>query len=78
MNIISNDSLYLKYLTSLDEDKTNLIIQFIDECISLIEKLNGFVFDPELFKFKVKTLSLIKCILFNCKKSITNEIYRMN
>ena len=75
MNIINNDSLYLKYLISLNEDKINLIIQFIDECISLIEKLEGFVFDPELFKFKTKTLSLIKCIYLNCKNSITNNIY---
>ena len=45
MNIISNESLYSNYLLLLEknEDKTNLIIQFIEECIALIEKLSGFV-----------------------------------
>ena len=72
INIISNESLYLNYLIEIDEPKINLMIQIIDECITLIQKLSGFVFDPEMFKFKEKTLSLIKCIYFNCKKKITN------
>ena len=72
MNIISNESLYLNYLIEIDEQKINLMIEIIDECIILIQKLSGFVFDPEMFKFKEKTLSLIKCIYFNCKKKITN------
>ena len=72
INIISNESLYLNYLIEIDEPKINLLIQLIDECIILIQKLSGFVFDPDMFKFKEKTLSLIKCIYFNCKKKITN------
>ena len=72
INIISNESLYSNYLIKIDEPKINLMIQIIDECIILIQKLSGFVFDPEIFKFKEKTLSLIKCIYFNCKKEITN------
>ena len=72
INIISNESLYLNYLLEISEQKINLIIQIIDECIILIQKLSGFVFDPEMFKFKEKTLSLIKCIYFNRKKEITN------
>ena len=72
INIISNESLYLNYLIEIDEPKINLLIQLIDECIILIQKLVGFVFDPEIFKFKEKTLSLIKCIYFNRKKEITN------
>ena len=71
-NIISNESLYSQYLIEITEEKINLIMQIIDECIILIQKLQGFVFDPELFKFKEKTLSLIKCIYFNCKSKITN------
>ena len=71
-NIISNESLYSKYLIQINEEKINLIMQIIDECVILIQKLQGFVFDPELFKFKEKTLSLIKCIYFNCKGKITN------
>ena len=64
INIISNESLYLNYLIEIDEPKINLLIQLIDECIILIQKLSGFVFDPDMFKFKEKTLSLIKCIYF--------------
>ena len=74
MNIMNNESLYSSYLLTIEEDKTNLLIQIIEECISLIQKLNGFVFDEELFKFKEKTLSFIKCFYYNCKKKISNEI----
>ena len=72
INIISNESLYLNYLLEIDEQKINIMVQIIDECIILIQKLVGFVFDHEMFKLKEKTLSLIKCIYFNCKKEITN------
>ena len=74
MNIMNNESLYSSYLLTIEEDKTNLLIQIIEECISLIQKLNGFVFDEELFKFKGKTLSFIKCFYYNCKSKISNEI----
>ena len=72
INLISNESLYSNFLVEIEEQNLNLIIQVIDECIILIQKLSGFVFDPEMFKFKEKTLSLIKCIYWNCKKKITN------
>ena len=72
MNLISNESLYSIYLVEVSEPKLNLIMQIIDDCIILIQKLSGFVFDPEMFKFKEKVLSLIKCIYWNCKNKITN------
>ena len=72
INLISNDSLYSIYLVEVSEPKLNLIMQIIDDCIILIQKLSGFVFDPEMFKFKEKVLSLIKCIYWNCKNKITN------
>ena len=72
INLISNESLYSNFLVEIEEQNLNLIMQVIDECIILIQKLSGFVFDPEMFKFKEKTLSLIKCIYWNCKKKITN------
>ena len=62
INLISNESLYSIYLVEVSEPKLNLIMQIIDDCIILIQKLSGFVFDPEMFKFKKKVLSLIKCI----------------
>ena len=65
INLISNESLYSNYLTEISEPKLNLMVQIIDECIILIQKLSGFVFDSEIFNFKEKTLSLIKCIYFN-------------
>ena len=72
INLISNESLYSNYLTEISEQKLNLMVQIIDECIILIQKLSGFVFDSEIFNFKEKTLSLIKCIYFNCKNKIGN------
>ena len=72
INLISNESLYSIYLVEVSEPKLNLIMQIIDDCITLIQKLSGFVFDPEMFKFKEKVLSLIKCIYWNCKNKITN------
>ena len=72
INLISNESLYSIYLVEVSEPKLNLIMQIIDDCIILIQKLSGFVFDPEMFKFKEKVLSLIKCIYWNCKNKITN------
>ena len=74
MNIINNESLYTDYLLGIKEEKTNLIIQIIEDCISLIQKLNGFIFDSEIFNFKQKTLSLIKCFYYNCKGQIKNDI----
>ena len=50
----------------------HLILQIIDECITLITKLPGFILDPLIFKFKEKTMSFIKCIYFNWKGKITN------
>ena len=52
MNIINNESLYSNYLLEINVEKVNMIILLIEECMALIEKLNGFAFDPDLFKFK--------------------------
>ena len=73
MNIINNESLYNNYLVEINVEKVNMIILLIEECMALIEKLNGFAFDPDLFKFKTLVLSLIKCIYLNRKKEINNE-----
>ena len=54
INLISNESLYSNYLVEITEQKLNSIMQVIEECIILIQKLSGFVFDPEMFKFKEK------------------------
>jgi len=72
IKIISNQSLYSTYLADYTEEKLHLILQIFDECITLITKLPGFILDPEIFKLKEKTLSLIKCIYFNWKGKITN------
>ena len=50
MNLMSNESLYSNYLTEVSEPKLNIMSQIIDECIVLIQKLSGFVFDSEIFK----------------------------
>ena len=75
MDIISNDSLYNIYLTSIDDNdntKISLLLEHIEICILLIEKLNTFVFSSNLFIFKNKILELIKCIYYNCKSKIKN------
>ena len=75
MNIIANDSLYSKYLASIDENDTtkiSLLLEHIDICISLIEKLNTFIFSLNLFNFKIKILDLVKCIYYNCRNKIKN------
>ena len=78
IEIISHDSLYDNYLMFEENDsnkieKVDLLLQLISDCSSLIEKLEGFVFDPKLFNFKNKTLDLLKCIYFNCKSKINDD-----
>ena len=76
IDIVSNDSLYNEYLTSIDENdntKISLLLEHIEVCISLIEKLNTFVFSSNLFVFKNKILDLVKCIYYNCKNKIKKE-----
>ena len=75
MNIMNNDSLYSRYLVEIKDDEMNILFQIIEECISLCEKLNGFVIDPEVFKFKAKTLGFIKSFYYNSKSKMTNDIY---
>ena len=76
MNIISKDNLYDEYLLSIDEkdiEKVQILLQFIDNSISIIEKLANFIFSSEIFEFKKKIIELIKCLYYNCKGKIKNE-----
>ena len=75
IGIISNHSLYNNYLMfeKDDNNKIDCLIILISDCSSIIEKLEGFVYDPELFKLKNKTMDLLKCIYFNCKNKINND-----
>ena len=78
LDILSNESLYNNYLLFNDNyynilEKVTYLLYLIDECVSLIEKLNGFVFDPALFQFKNKLLELIKCIYYNCSNKMKDE-----
>ena len=78
MSILSNKSLYNEYLVSItnkesDNVKIEILLMFIENCISLTEKLDGFVFSYLLFQFKKKIIDLVKCIYFNCKSNINND-----
>lgn len=76
MNIISKETLYNDYLTSIEEtdkDKIDLLFKFIENCISIIKKLNSFVISSDLFMFKNKILDLLQGLYFNCKTKIKNE-----
>lgn len=76
MSIINNESLYSDFLFIYDKEKMNLIIEIIEECVSLIKELNGFVYDPNLFKFKKKVLYLIKFIYINHKNKANIKIVK--
>ena len=76
MNIISNDSLFNDYLTSIKEestDKVDLLFLLIDNCVFLVDKLNTFVFSFVLYEFKKKIIDLVKCIYYNYKAKIQDE-----
>jgi hypothetical protein len=78
MNIINNKSLYNEYLVSItnkesDNSKIDILLMLIENCVSLTEKLDGFVFSYLLFQFKKKIIDLVKCIYFNCKSSINMD-----
>jgi len=77
LDIISNESLYSQYLTSIsekDNDKIEILFQLIENCVSLAEKLNTFSFSSDFFEFKKKIIELIKCIYYNCKTYIKDEL----
>ena len=77
LDIISNESLYSQYLTSIsekDNDKIEILFQLIENCVSLSEKLNTFSFSSDFFEFKKKIIELIKCIYYNCKTYIKDEL----
>ena len=76
MGIISNESLYNEYLLTITENdinKIDILFQLIENCISIIEKLNTFVFSSDLFQLKNKIIDLIKCIYYNCRNKIKDE-----
>ena len=76
MSIISNESLYNEYLLSIKEDDIkilNILLLLIENCVSIVEKLNNFVFSSDLFELKNKIIDLIKCIYYNCKAKIKVE-----
>ena len=75
MNIIDNESMYSSYLLNIQEDDFYLLFQFLEECISLSEKISGFVLKPEVFNFKSKTLGFVKSLYYSIKSKITNDIY---
>ena len=76
MSIISNESLYNEYLLSIKSDDTkilDILFHLIENCVSIVEKLNTFVFSSDLFELKNKIIDLIKCIYYNCKAKIKDE-----
>ena len=78
LNIITNQSLYNKYLAFSNNyiemlDKFSFLLYLLDECVLLIERLDGFVYDPNLFIFKKKTLQLVKYLDSNLKNKIQDE-----
>ena len=63
LNLITKQSLYNKYLSLSNNyievlDKISLLLYLIDECVLLIERLDGFVYDPNFYIFKKKIYNL--------------------
>ena len=78
LEILSKNSLYKNYLVFNNNyiitlDKISFLLYLIDECASLIENLNGFVYDQDLFLFKNKTIELIQFIYLNYSNKISDE-----
>ena len=83
IDILSSESLYKNYLLFIGDyynilDKVNFLLHLINECVSLIDKLNGFVFDPALFQFKNKLLELINCIYYNYPNKMKDKEDKMS
>ena len=76
MSIINNESLYSDFLLIYDENKINFIIEIIEECTSIIKKLNGFDYDFNLFEFKKKVIYLTKFIYINHKNKANKKIIK--
>ena len=78
LTIISHESIFKNYLLFDENDiyrvfKINFLLNMIDECVFIIERLRDFIFDEELFIFKNKTLELLQCIYYNCRNKIKEE-----
>ena len=78
LEILSKESLYKIYLAFNNNyiitlDKISFLLYLIDECASLIENLNGFVYDQDLFLFKNRTIELIQYIYLNFGNKIIDE-----
>ena len=69
LNLITKQSLYNKYLSLSNNyievlDKISLLLYLIDECVLLIERLDGFVYDPNFYIFKKKNFTTYKISIF--------------
>ena len=78
LTIISHESIFKNYLLFDENDiyrvyKIHFLLDLIDECVFIIERLSGFILDEELFIFKNKTLELLKCIYYNHRSKIKEE-----
>ena len=78
LTIISHESIFKNYLLFDENDiyrvyKIHFLLDLIDECVFIIERLSGFILDEELFIFKNKTLELLKCIYYNHRSKIKDE-----
>ena len=78
LEILSKESLYKNYLALNNNyintyDKISLLLYLIDECVLLIEKLNGFAYEQGLFIFKNRTIQLIQYIYYNIGNKIIDQ-----
>ena len=71
--ILSKDFLFKIFIPSINEKENNkidVILEFIGNIVFVLDKLNSFMFSSELFELKKKTLGLLNCLYNNCKKKL--------
>ena len=76
--IISNEWLFNYYLVFNEDnpkvlDKINFLLGLVDECLSIIECLQGFILYSGLFEFKNNILILINNIYIRSRRIIQDE-----
>ena len=80
-SILSKEFLYKIYLPSIKENeeyKIDLILELVDNCTLVIEKLSNFVFSPEIFHLKKKILGILNCLYNNCKNKFSEDNEKIN
>ena len=76
LKILSNENLYSVYVSSItDQDisKIPFLINLVEECANVLDKVSGFIYFEDAFWLKNKTLDLLQFIYVNHRKKLENN-----